>query len=108
MFVLAVSGLVVCGADGAELLCKKPYGIDGALHVYRDFAYGPRGDLKGEGDKYPVWKDFKGTAYHTHRSGQFFDVYLPNAPSKVRADAPVLLYLHGGAWCMRWDKDAEG
>ena len=92
----------------AALLGKKPYGVDGAMHVYRDFAYGPRGDLKGEGDRYPVWKDFKGAPYHTHRSGQLFDVYLPAAPGKVRADAPVLLYLHGGAWCMRWDKDAEG
>ena len=108
VWALAVAGLVACGADGEELLGKKPYGVDGAMHVYRDFAYGPRGDLKGEGDKYPVWKDFKGAPYHTHRSGQLFDVYLPAAPGKVRADAPVLLYLHGGAWCMRWDKDAEG
>ena len=108
LWALTVAGFVACGTDGAELLGKKPYGIDGAMHVYRDFAYGPRGDLKGEGDKYPVWKDFKGAPYHTHRSGQLFDVYLPDAPGKVRVDAPVLLYLHGGAWCMRWDKDAEG
>lgn len=95
-------------AVSAALLGKAPYGVDGRMHVYRDFAYGPRGDLKGEGDKYPVWRDFKGTPYHTHRSGQLFDVYLPEAPGRVSANAPVLLYLHGGAWCMRWDKDAEG
>ena len=104
----AAFSLDVSGADGEELLGKKPYGVDGAMHVYRDFAYGPRGDLKGEGDKYPVWKDFKGAPFHTHRSGQLFDVYLPAAPDKVPVAAPVLLYLHGGAWCMRWDKDAEG
>ncbi len=102
------AGGAALGADGEALLGKAPYGVDGAMHVYRDFAYGPRGDLEGEGDKYPVWKDFKGAPYHTHRSGQLFDVYLPAAPGKVPADAPVLLYLHGGAWCMRWDKDAEG
>ena len=95
-------------AVAAALCGKAPHGIDGAMHVYRDFAYGPRGDLKGEGDKYPVWRDHRGAPYHTHRSGQLFDVYLPDAPDKVRPDAPVLLYLHGGAWCMRWDKDAEG
>ena len=92
----------------ATLCGKAPHGVDGTMHVYRDFAYGSRGDLKGEGDKYPVWKDFKGAPYHTHRSGQYFDVYLPEAPGKVPSGAPVLLYLHGGAWCMRWDKDAEG
>ena len=107
-WTLAVAGLVVCGADGEALLGKQPHGVDGRMHVYRDFAYGPRGDLKGEGDKYPVWRDFKGVPYHTHRSGQLFDVYLPEAPGRVPANAPVLLYLHGGAWCMRWDKDAEG
>ena len=105
---MAVAGLVACGADGEELLGRKPYCVDGAMRLYRDFAYGTRGDLKGEGAKYPVWKDFKGAPFHTHRSGQLFDIYLPAAPGKVRADAPVLLYLHGGAWCMRWDKDAEG
>lgn len=92
----------------AALCGKAPQGVDGTMHVYRDFAYGPRGDLKGEGEKYPVWRDHRGAPYHTHRSGQLFDVYLPEAPDKIRADAPVLLYLHGGAWCMRWDKDAEG
>lgn len=96
------------GEDGPRLLGKEPYGVDGKMHVYRDFAYGPRGDLPGEGERYEVWRDLKGTPFHTHRSGQLFDVYLPDAPGKISADAPVLLYLHGGAWCMRWDKDAEG
>ena len=76
------------------LLGKEPYRVDGKMHVYRDFAYGSRPDQPGEGK--------------THRSGQLFDVYLPDKPGKVPADAPVLLYLHGGSWCMRWDKDAEG
>ena len=108
-FAFACLSFAAAGAgDGTLLLGKEPYGVDGTMHVYRDFAYGSRPDQPGEGERYAVWRDFKGAPFHTHRSGQLFDVYLPDAPGKVPSDAPVLLYLHGGAWCMRWDKDAEG
>ena len=34
--------------NGATLLGKKPYGIDGRMHLYRDFAYGLQALKPGE------------------------------------------------------------
>ena len=42
------------------------------------------------------------TPYHRHRTGQYFDVYLPE---NYDASTPVLLYLHGGTWSQNYDKD---
>lgn len=77
--------------------------------VFHDLQYGPRGDAQGEGETFAGerWVDCEGRAYHTHRSGQFFDAYLPAKPGEMLADAPVMLFLHGGAWCQRYDKDGE-
>ncbi|MBP5617636.1 MAG: alpha/beta hydrolase, partial [Clostridia bacterium] len=46
----------------------------------------------------------KGGSYNRHRSGQYFDVYVP---AGANADTPVMLYLHGGSWCQEYDKDDE-
>ena len=101
--------VVQCASASADALVgRQPSSVDGMMRVYRDFAYGPRPDAPDEGARYPVIRGFKGTPVHTHRSGQLFDIYLPNSPSCVPVDAPVFLFVHGGAWSMRWDKDAEG
>ena len=107
--VVAVAGVTLAAWGGGDaLLGKEPHGVDGKMRLYRDFAYGPRPDRADENTRGKVLPDSKWSPCHTHRSGQLFDLYLPDAPGKVPSDAPVLLYLHGGAWCMRWDKDGEG
>lgn len=65
----------------------------GNFRFERDIPYGTRLDQPGEGGK------------HGHRSGQFFDLYWPN---EVTANTPVFLYVHGGAWSQKWDKDVDG
>ena len=78
------------------------------MRCWHDVAYGPRGDLADEGDGYedqPDWvgKDIPWKA-HRHRSGQFLDVFAPT--NKVAADATVVLFLHGGSWSEKYDKDS--
>ena len=81
------------------------------VSVYKDFSYGTRGDVTNEGDGFDASKGLGGwilnsehghTPYHRHRTGQYFDVYLPE---NYTASTPVLLYLHGGAWSQIYDKD---
>lgn len=69
-----------------------------------DRKYGPRGDAPGEGAAYPDQKSFlspDGKAVNVHRSGQTYDLVLPRHPIPR---APVVVFIHGGAWCQRWDK----
>ena len=69
-----------------------------------DLRYGPRADAKGEGADYPDQKGGKGPdgkAVNVHGSGQTYDLVLPERPIP---GAPVVVFLHGGAWCQRWDK----
>lgn len=91
------------------LLGKSPITRIGEIRAYRDFAYGPRPDAPGEGATFKgqTWKDGNGNPVHTHRTGQLFDLWLPSAPGTVPAHAPVFIWVHGGAWCMRWDKDGD-
>lgn len=80
------------------------------VRCWHDVAYGARGDLADEGDGYKAngggWTsdDLPWKRYHRHRSGQLFDVYAPT--NGVKADAVVVMYLHGGSWSERYDKDA--
>lgn len=104
---VAFAALTLAEAKGAGVDGIEPQPLDAHMRVYRDLAYGPRGDLKEDLERLPVLKD-QPKFTHTHRSGQLFDLYLPDAPGAVPADAPVLLFLHGGGWCMRWDKDSDG
>ena len=60
-----------------------------AVRVYRDLAYGTRGDAEGEGAEYAAhaW------GYHNHRSGTYFDVYaadafLSSAAARANAASP--------------------
>ena len=86
------------------------------VSVYKDFAYGTRGDASDEGEGYRGhWNAGSNTfvqwymddargggAFHRHRSGQYFDVFVP---SNRTATSPVLIYLHGGSWSQCYDKD---
>ena len=65
----------------------------GDFRLERDIPYGSRLDQPGEGGK------------QGHRSGQFFDLYWPN---EVTTNTLVFLYVHGGAWSQKWDKDVDG
>ena len=79
------------------------------IHIYRDFAYGPRPDAPGEGEGYEssiTGHDPGGRIYHSHRSGQFFD-FIFDATREIRPDAPVYVNVHGGGWCSPADKDGE-
>lgn len=69
-----------------------------------DLQYGSRRDAEGEGADYPDQKSFvgpNGKAVNVHGSGQTYDLILPHRPIP---GAPVIVFLHGGAWCQRWDK----
>ena len=82
--------------------------LDG-IRCWHDIAYGPRGDLPDEGEGFTGSKggwshDSLPWKFHRHRSGQFLDVFAP--AEGIRADATVLLFLHGGSWSECYDKDA--
>lgn len=75
------------------------------LRVYRDLAYSTRDDLPSEGKGYASKRWWSGH----HRSGTYFDVYVPSAPfasKDMRAKMPVFVYMHGGTWSQSFDKDA--
>ena len=78
------------------------------IAIYRDLRYGPRGDAPGEGKGYRspmTGQTPDGRWYHTHRTGQFFDLIV--SEKGYSPDAPVYVNLHGGAWSQAFDKDGE-
>lgn len=74
-----------------------------SIRIYKDLAYGTRADQADEGANY-VNKAGGKNSYHTHRSGQQYDLYLPASPI---SDAPVYLDVHGGSWSECFDKDGS-
>lgn len=93
MMVLAATALAsvlplapVAGAAPA-LRAKRT----GGAWVCSDLAYGPR--QLGAGADRP-------------ECAQTYDLYLPAAVGKVKADAPVYLFVHGGAWAVGSKRDA--
>ena len=118
-FATACARAEVVGGDGTGRIAPTdpatfgslPYAtetVGGAtVRVYRDLAYGTRGDAEGEGAEYAAhaW------GYHNHRSGTFFDVYAADAllsSAAARAKMPVFVFLHGGSWSQCYDKDGSG
>ncbi|MGN0852135.1 MAG: hypothetical protein ACI4Q3_02025 [Kiritimatiellia bacterium] len=96
-------------ASAARAPDRRPDAVWQGVRVYRDLAYGPRGDAPGEGEGYTspfTGKTPDGRPFHTHRTGQFFDL-LVGEKDGFRPDAPVYVNLHGGAWCQPFDKDGE-
>lgn len=93
----------------ALALVASAQGVAEPFRLVRDLAYGSRADAPGEGASYvgKMVKDGAGHVCQTHRSGQFFDLLLPTPSGTAPADAPVFVWLHGGAWCQRWDKDGD-
>ena len=78
------------------------------IAIYRDLRYGPRDDAPGEGKGYRspmTGQTPDGRWYHTHRTGQFFDLIVPE--KGYSPDAPVYVNFHGGAWSQAFDKDGE-
>lgn len=70
--------------EHATALPSEPTSVDGNVNVYKDLLYGNDTD-------------------------QEFDVYLPSTLETLNADAPVFLYVHGGAWMAGLgSKDIEG
>lgn len=74
-----------------------------SIRIYKDLTYGTRADQADEGANY-VNKAGGKNSYHTHRSGQQYDLYLPASPI---SDAPVYLDVHGGSWSECFDKDGS-
>ena len=76
------------------------------VRCYRDLVYGTRDDAPGEGAEYAGAEG----AYNRHRSGNYYDVYVAesflNSPEAL-ADMPVFVYLHGGSWSEKYDKDGS-
>ena len=109
---LLTIGLVVAlmpAAFAAFSADRRPDAVWQGVRIYRDIAYGPRGDAPGEGEGYKsaaTGKHPDGRSFHTHRTGQFFDV-LVSEKTGFRSDSPVYVNLHGGAWCQPFDKDGE-
>ena len=106
---LTVLASSTTNAPTAFSLDRRPDAVWQGVRIYRDIAYGPRGDASGEGEGYRspfTGKSPDGRSFHTHRSGQFLDV-LVGEKSGFRPDSPVYVNLHGGAWCQPFDKDGE-
>ena len=106
---LAVFALTVIGSAAspnslsAAALTPKAYP---GVRVEKNLAYGPRQNLPNEGAAYPMpfgVNDEFGMPVNCHETAQTYDVYYPAKPGP---ETPVLLYVHGGAWCMPFDKNA--
>lgn len=107
--VTALAASSVTNTVAAFSSNRRPDAVWQGIRIYRDIAYGPRGDAPGEGEGYksPITgKHPDGRSFHTHRTGQFFDL-LVGEKAGFRPDAPVYVNLHGGAWCQPSDKDGE-
>ena len=97
-------GLFSCLAVGPADISAVASAPQSAVGYCLDLRYGSRADAKGEGADYPDQKSFKGPggkAVNVHGSGQTYDLVMPARPIP---GAPVVVFLHGGAWCQRWDK----
>lgn len=108
--VLLLVGLAACASSAADLSARlgRPSEVWEGVRVYRDLAYGPRGDAPGEGKAYkgPITgRDANGRVFNGHRTGQFYDLIVDERG--VKPDSPVYLNIHGGAWCCACDKDGE-
>ena len=90
---------------GSHAYTTRTFGTE-KVRCYRDLAYGTRDDAPGEGAAYVGAEG----EYHRHRSGTYYDLYAPeslmNSPEAL-ADMPVFIYLHGGSWSERYDKDGS-
>lgn len=74
------------------------------VRVEKDLRYGARRRLPTEGFAYAnpfLATNEWGFAKNGHSTGQDYDLYYP-ASSAVAP--PVLVYVHGGAWCWPFDK----
>ena len=104
IFALMAVGTMACGsALSAEVLTPAAHP---GVRIEKNLAYGPRQNLPGEGAAYKSpfsTKDEFGLAVNGHETAQTYDVYYP---AKCGPETPVMLYVHGGAWCMPFDKSA--
>ena len=95
--------MAVPNAFSTAALTPKAYP---GVRVEKNLAYGPRQNLPNEGAAYPTLfgaNDEFGLPVNRHETAQTYDVYYP---AKCGPETPVLLYVHGGAWCMPFDKNA--
>ena len=104
IFGLMAGGLLsAMGTPAADALTPSAYP---GVRVEKNLAYGPRRNLPNEGTAYPAMfgaNDEFGLPVNRHETAQTYDVYYP---AKRGPDTPVMLYVHGGAWCMPFDKNA--
>ncbi|MCR5414614.1 MAG: alpha/beta hydrolase [Kiritimatiellae bacterium] len=84
MFAAVLAASVALAADASP----DPLRTEDFI-CWKDIEYGPRRNL-------PYEKDW-------HESGQDMDVYMP--ADGVRGSAPVVMFLHTGAWSQPFDKD---
>ncbi len=103
----ALAAFFVLAAEGVERLA--PSAVTPDLRCWHNVIYGARENLpdEGAGFKGRVGKwSVQGLPWRmaTHKSGQRLDIYA-NAAGAAH-DAPVVLFLHGGAWSQPFDKDA--
>ena len=105
--VLLVAACVCAQAADLAALGAPTFVWEGA-RIWRDLKYGPRPDAPGEGEAYRspmTHRDEHGHIVHSHRTGQFYDLLVPERGTG--SDSPVYLNLHGGAWSAPCDKDGE-
>ncbi len=105
--VAVFAACIVLSASSSERI--KPSAVTQDLRCWHNIIYGPRENLPDEG------AGFRGRIGNwcvpglpwrmaTHKSGQRLDIYAP--AQGASRDAPVVLFLHGGAWSQPFDKDA--
>lgn len=76
------------------------------VRVEKNLKYGERPNRPDEGAAaHGMWRtnDEFGLPASAHETAQTYDVYYPADGGR---GAPVLLYVHGGAWCMPFDKNS--
>ena len=102
---------VLCAAAFAAATAFCGEALTPSLHkgarVEKNLKYGERPNQPDEGaaarNKWRTNDEF-GLPVNAHETAQTYDVYYPADGGK---GVPVLLYVHGGAWCQPFDKNTS-
>ena len=106
LVILALMAFGIMAAPSALSAAVLTPKAHPGVRIEKNLVYGTRQNLPNEGAAYPALfgaEDEFGFPVNRHETAQTYDVYYP---AKCGPETPVMLYVHGGAWCMPFDKNA--